>query len=244
MAGIWQKFRGLITVLGMAVAFSALVFFGILRTAEGNYGKMVSIQQSIVDREILEEQSQEIPSMRDTVDRIRSADGRLDVFLPKDRIVSFAESVELAGKDLGVDVKSEASPEKSLSVPVAKKKIIKTGSSEDDSASDSPEKPSETIASLLPEERSTFITFQAKGPYDRVLALLRKIDTMPTMLDVLSVSISPASKDDQSTSASISVPANPFLAKSPLAAADESASDSPASPEVLASFSTVIYTAP
>ena len=242
-------------ILGMAGILGALVYFGIIRIAENNREKMESIQQAIVDRKMLEEQSQGIAGMRDTWERIQSAGGKLNIFLPKDSIVPLVESLETIGKESHVTVVSEASPTPLLATPPAKKKPEKPKSSEDgDSiASDTPgEKAAQdALVSLLPKERSIFVTFKVTGTYDRVLAFLQKLDTMPTLLDVLSLEISPAPTEDEAKSISISSPrvtSNPFSVNpAPVVSSEPSkspASDSKGPPEVLASFSTVIYTNP
>ncbi len=255
MSSFWKQSREIIVVIGMAGLLAVLVYFGIIRIMKNNRDKMELIQQAIVDRKMLEEQSQGIASMRDTWERIQSAGGKLDVFLPKDQIVSLVESLEAIGKELHVTVVSEASPTPLLTVSPTKKKGVKGSSSEesDTTGADAPEEKAaqDALVSLLPEDRSIFVTFKVTGTYDHVLAFLQKLDTMPTLLDVLSLEISPAPTEDESKSISIASPrvvSNPFSVNTVPAVSTEPSGNADSvpqgPPEVLASFSTVIYTNP
>ncbi len=251
----WKQSREIIVALGMIGFFAALIYFGVVRIMENNQGKMESIQQAIVDRKMLEEQSAGISSMRETWEHIQAADGKLEVFLPKDRIVSLVESLESIGQELGVSVLSEASPAPLLAAPPAKKTLVKSvvpTSDEPASSEKTGEAPTkDMLVSLLPEERSIFITFKVTGTYNHVLAFLQKLDTMPVLLDVLSVEISPEEKADDGRSVPVSVSgvsSNPFAVNSSSVVSMVPPQDALVSPdgppEVQASFSTVIYTAP
>lgn len=245
---------------GMIGFFVATIYFGVIRLQEKNRGTMELIQQAIVDRKMLEEQSNGISRMRDSWEHIQAADEKLHVFLPKDRIVSLVESLEAIGKDLGVSVVSEASSTPMLAAPPTKKKAVKSvAPTKDESGEASPasdtsgkDAQKETLVSLLPEERSIFITFKVTGSYDRVIAFLHKLDTMPMLLDVLSVEISPAPEKDESMSTPVAVSGvlpSPFAINS-TSSASTSASKTTIEPapgapkDVLASFATVIYTTP
>ncbi len=257
MSGFWKQFREFATILGIAGIFFATIYLGVIRIQEKNQETMESIQQAIVDRKIFDERLGEIPRMRVSWEHIQSADGKLSVFLSKDHIVSLVESLEAIGKDLGVTVVSEAS-KPILSVPsgesdnaegVASMRNESDGTS---SSSGDSEKVAqkETLVSLLPENRSVFITFKVTGSYERVISFLNKLDTMPTLLDVLSVEISPAPEKSGPASIAVSdVASNPFMTSPTLSAststssiATEAASGTPR--DVLASFATVIYTTP
>ncbi|MGB2791565.1 MAG: hypothetical protein WBC29_03355 [Candidatus Moraniibacteriota bacterium] len=250
----WKQSREIIVTLGMTGFFAALIYFGVVRILENNQGKMESIQQAMVDRKMLEEQSAGISNMRETWERIQAADGKLEVFLPKDHIVSLVESLESIGQELGVSVLSEASPTSLLAAPPAKKMLVKSvvpTSDEPASSEKTGEAPTKDIlVSLLPEERSIFITFKVTGTYNHVLAFLQKLDTMPVLLDVLSVEISPAETvdDGQSVPVSVSgVSSSPFAVKSSsvsVASPQDVQVPPERPPEVQASFSTVIYTTP
>ncbi|QQS16025.1 MAG: hypothetical protein IPK84_01545 [Candidatus Moraniibacteriota bacterium] len=251
----WKQFREVIVLLGMAGFLAALVYFGIVRIMGNNHEKMESIQKAIVDRKMLEEQSQGIAGMRDTWEHIQASDGKLDVFLPKSRIVSLVESLEAIGKDLNVTVVSEAS-EAPRTAPSATKKIVterNTSKGDEATAATPTEEGSDdkALSLLLPADRSIFVTFKVTGTYDHVLAFLQKLDTMPTLLDVLSFDISPVPVKDE---AARSVPAssvprvslNPFSNSTVVAGElPDASADSPENAtDVTASFLTVIYTAP
>jgi len=258
MSGFWKQFREFATILGIAGIFFATIYLGVIRIQEKNQETMESIQQAIVDRKIFDERLGEIPRMRVSWEHIQSADGNLSVFLSKDHIVSLVESLEAIGKDLGVTVVSEASLRPMLSVPSGESDIVEgvasmrnesdgTSSSSGDSEKVAQK---ETLVSLLPENRSVFITFKVTGSYERVISFLNKLDTMPTLLDVLSVEISPAPEKSGPASIAVSdVASNPFMTSPTLSAststssiATEAASGTPR--DVLASFATVIYTTP
>lgn len=249
-----KRFREPFVVIGMAALFFALSYYGIVRILDQNREKMISIQQSIVDRKILEEQRNGLSSMREEIVNIESATEQLAVFLPKDRIVSLVETLEAIGRDLGVSVVSEASSS-GLIAPPNKKKPIKTavvgegeaGEKVDSSevekkVSREKESVDERIDPLLPVERSVFITFKVTGEYDRVLAFLWKLDTLPIMLDVLSVSIEPVLLKENASGTSSSrigvslIPRENALLGEPMPVVP------PAKREVTASFQAVLYT--
>jgi hypothetical protein len=248
MRSFWKRFREFLVPLGMAGLFAALVYFGIVRVADQNREKMIALQQSAIDRKMLEEQSNGVSRMRDEVEHIRAADGKLNVFLPKDSIVSLVEALESIGKDMRVAVVSEASNAPLLAAPSAKKKAAKSivpeeGESADEKTAEE-KKQREVLVSLLPEDCSVFITFKVTGEYGNVLAFLQKLDTMPTMLDVLSLEISPAPIEEEEARPSISVSGvspSPF---SPASVGPETVASPEKPKQVLASFNTVIYTTP
>lgn len=257
MLGFWKQSREFVVILGMVGFFATTIYFGVIRIQEKNRGTMELIQQAIVDRKMLEEQSNGISRMRDSWEHIQSVDEKLHVFLPKDRIVSLVESLEAIGKELGVSVVSEASSTPMLATPPAKKKVVKSvAPTKDESGESSPasdtsgkDAQKEILVSLLPEERSIFITFKVTGSYDRVVAFLHKLDTMPMLLDVLSVEISPAPEKDESTSTPVAVSGvlpSPFATDSTSISTSKTTVEpvSGAPKDVLASFATVIYTAP
>lgn len=245
MGSFWKQFREYIVLLALAMLFVALVYFGILRIFDKNRDTMVSIQQATVDRKMIEEQTQEISIMREEADRIRSLSKSLDVFVTKEDIISVVEMLEAVGKDLDVSVVSEASAAPLLAKPVKKvaKKSI-ADDSEDDTSAKEAEKPDESLVSLLPEERSVFVTFKVTGAYGNVVAFLQKLDTMPKLLDVLSLEIKPEETDEADT-APVSVAgisASPFDS-SAAPTEGESTVSTPAN-RVQASFDTVLYIAP
>ncbi len=250
MYEFWKRFREFLVPLGMAGLFVSLLCFGILRILRENQEKMISNQQAIVDWKMLEEQTNEISGMRDEVDRIRSASEKLNVLLSKDSIVSTVELIESVGNDLGVSVFSEASSTKALAALPVKKKATTTTDSASDDVSVAPSAGGknavkETLVSLLPEERSVFITFRVTGEYANVLTFLRKLDTMPVLLDVLSLDIEPVPVDEGKASvapASLSgISASPFA---PSAASSQPIATPQKEKQILASFDTVLYTTP
>lgn len=253
MKSFWLQSREVVVILGMIGLFSALVYFGIFRVLERNREGMISIQQAIVDRKMLEEQRSVIATMRDEVDRIRLESDKLDVFLPKDRIISLVEALESIGNDLGVSIVSEASSPQALAVSSVKKKPTKKASvSEEGEVTNGKakeekkeeEKEAEALLPLLPEDRSVFITFKVTGEYDRVLAFLRKLDTMPFLLDVLSIQMEQAVFEDDQSSVSPSISGDvrsPFRSSSPLEVSGEKPVEAKKL-NVEASFHTVIYT--
>ncbi len=260
MTGMWKKFREVFVILGMSGLFAALIFFGIIKTMERNHGKMNAIQQAVIDRKILEEQEKDIPRMREDAESIASVRDRTEVLLSKDRIISLVERVESIGASLGVSVVSEASPEGSFLV-LPKKSSKKSSPAKNEGVEESGEKSSESkekekeaelLMSLLPAERSVFVVFKVSGPYDRVLAFSEKLDTLPTLLDVLSIDIAPVSEEDEDSSLgggvspqvlSGSGSTNIFASGSEGAAPNAEASPV-VSNSVRASFSTVLYLIP
>lgn len=248
----WFKFREFLVPIGMLGLFVALGYFGIFRVFEKNHEKMIAIQRAKADQKMLEEQRNEISNMRKEVEYIRSASDRLDVFLPKDRIISLVEMVESIGKEFSVSVVSEASSAPALAVPIKKKAVKKTPSSEESKVEEGgvgteekkEEKEKESLASLLPEERSIFITFKATGTYQNTIAFLQKLDAMPVLLDVLSVEMTPAELEEKENRSVVPAPVqgvgiNPFDAKNSL---PEAVLEEPN--RVQASFQTVLYTTP
>ena len=259
MSGFWKHTREFIVPLGMAVLFVALVYFGVVRILDGNREKMVAIQQAVVDRKMLEEQSSGVSGMRAQVDHIRAAGDKLAVFLPKEGIIPLVEALESVGKDLHVSVVSEASPVSLLAAPPVKKSPTVASSVTPDASDDNTDstagggatgkkKQKETMVSLLPAERSVFITFKVTGAYADALAFLQRLDTMPTLLDVLSFDIELAPTEDVKLSPPLSASG---VSASPFRSVDSSPSDTTplATPpkkqqQVLASFNTVIYVDP
>lgn len=245
MGSFWKQSREYVVALAIAVLFALLAYFGIAQVFQKNRATMVSIQEAMVDRKMIEEQTRELSVMREEADRIRSLGKNLDVFVNKEDIISIVESLEALGKELDVSVVSEASASSFLAKPV--KKLAKTASADTDDGDTSAkkeEKPDESLVSLLPEERSVFVTFRVTGSYGNVIAFLQKLDTMPKLLDVLSLEITPEEKKEFD-SASISVSgalANPFVS-SVTPVENTVATPSPAN-RVTASFNTVLYTAP
>lgn len=254
MYDLLKRFRELFVIFGMTGLFFALFYFGIVRVLDQNREKMISIQQSIVDRKMLEEQRGGLPLMREEVSRIQSAGDRIAVFLPEDRIVSLVETLEMIGRDLGVSVISEASSS-GLIVPPTKKKSVKKVAAEEggvnekselseDEKKTSEEKESveERIDPLLSAERSIFITFKVTGTYDRVLAFLWKLDTLPVMLDTLSVSIEPILFDENSSEISSSQAGLSIIPRGNTPLEGSVSDTSSVQDEVTASFQTVLYT--
>lgn len=245
MSHFWKQFREFLVPIGMVGLFAALIYFGIIRIMQENKEKMISIQKAMVDRKMLEEQANGISSMREESDRIRSADEKLSVFLPKDRIVSLVENLEMIGKGFDVSIVSEASSAPTIAKP-AKKKPSKENADlsenkEGASPADAEGEKRETLVPLLPEGRLVSIVFKVTGKYENTLAFLQKLDTMPTLLDVLSLEIISAPiEENQMASSSFTsgLLANPFQ---PIESSPEKIpSEKPKM--VTASFQTVIYT--
>lgn len=256
---LWKKFRELVAVIVLAGAISALIYFGILRVAERNSEKMNEIQEALVDRKIMEEQGRNIPKLREDIEKIELAREKTDVFFSREQIIALVETVETMGAERGVTVVSQAS---NIAAPSASSRESKNETlSEDEKTSDTvphtsveAEEKSDTLVGNVPPERMVGVVFKVTGPYARVTELLGKIDTMPKLLDVLSIEVTPFVSDrdaawrsservaaPQILSGSVPV-VNPFSERDPSFSADSS--EKKEEDMVVASFSTVLYLAP
>ncbi len=203
MPSFWKQTREYIVLILFLSVFVTLFYFGIVHFTRENQEKMDAIQQVMVDRKIFAEQLEKIPIMRSEVEMIQSKHEQTHLFFSPERVVALVEKVEEIGQNLGVEVVSEESPVKSLA-PVKKK--VPTSTTEDGTKKDSkkstvPVKKKEEkplppmLVSLLPAEQSAFITFRVRGSYSNVIAFSNKLDTMPAMMDVLSLEMSQMSDD-------------------------------------------------
>lgn len=237
MQSSWKRYRLFLVPIILGSVFFCVIFFGIVRVMRMNQERMDLIERSIIDRKMIEEQSNNIPKMQEDIENIRSSNKQMNVFLSKDDIVGFVEKLESLGEELGVSVLSEATPRAAKKAPP--KVVTKEEGGDPKKEGVTPveakkEEKVEFLDTLLSENRSVFITFRVEGRYEAVMFFLNKLDTMPYMLDVLSIDFSPAiSKDEKGR-------IQPGISMT-----KEDIVDAPdRSKNVIASFNTVIYISP
>lgn len=234
MKNFWKQYRSFLAPIILGSVFSVVIFFGIIPIMRMNQEKMNLIERANIDRKMIEEQSSNIPKMQEDIEGIRDSSEQMKVFLSKDDIVGFVEKLESLGEELGVSVLSEATPR--VVKKVAPKVITKEDGDvpkEESVTSVKKEEKKESLDTLLPENRSVFITFRVEGRYEAVMAFLGKLDTMPYMLDVLSVDFSPAVSKEETERNRTSFGVTDI----PTESVDRSKN-------VLASLNTVLYVSP
>lgn len=214
MAEFWKKYREYVVIVVFMAVFFGIVQFGIVTLFRRNLDMMNALQESIVDRKILEEESRQIPNMEVQAETITAESAQLDVLLSEDDVVRLAESLETLGGTLGVSVSMEAAPDSVTSVFLAteKKAVAQNDESSDNSVATTSQGNTnmENVPHLLPAlpfARTVFVTIKATGKYPDMVRFLGKLDSTPTLLDILSVSITPY----EDTESSDALPNRPVI---------------------------------
>ena len=206
MAEFWKKYREYVVIVVFMAVFFGIVQFGIVTLFRRNLDMMNALQESIVDHKILEEESRQIPSMKVQAETITAESAQLDVLLSEDDVVRLAESLETLGGTLGVSVSMEAAPDSVAAafLAIEKKSTAKneeTSSEGEGNTSSKSGTKSENVPHLLPAlpfARTVFVTINATGKYPDIVRFLGKLDSTPTLLDILSISIAPHEDEESS----------------------------------------------
>lgn len=206
MTDFWKKYREYIVIVVFMAVFFGVVQFGIVTLFRRNLNTMNALQENLVDRKIFEEDSRQIPNMKVQAETIAAEMNQLDVLLSKDDVVRLAESLEALGSTLGVSVSMEAAPDSVIAAFLAVEKKLTAKSEETSSegeggVSSKGGDKSENMPHLLPalpSARTVFVTIKTTGKYPDTVRFLEKIDSMPTLLDILSVNIAPHEDSESS----------------------------------------------
>lgn len=199
MKELWKKYREYIVIVSFMGVFFGIVQFGIVTLFRRNLATMNALQENVVDRKIFDEESRQIPNMKSQADTIAAESDQLGVLLSKDDVVRLAESLEMLGNTLDISVSMEAAPDSAtaaFSAAEKKKQSTKKDETSDraetDQTGEDAKKGSEIhLLPALPFARTVFVTVKATGKYPNIVRFLEKLDSAPTLLDVLSVNISP-----------------------------------------------------
>lgn len=206
MKDFWKKYREYVVIIAFLAVFFGVIRFGIIILLRRNMDMMNLLQEHLVDRKILEEESRQIPNMKAQAEIISAESGKLDVLLSQDDVVRLAESLETLGSTLNVSVSMEAAPDSAIALFTAdekKKSAVKKDGATDENEGASSETGAKKdsvphLLPALPSDRTVFVIVKAIGSYPDIVRFAEKLDSAPTLLDILSVSIFPHEKEESS----------------------------------------------
>jgi hypothetical protein len=209
-----QFFRTGMIVIATLAGVGAFAFFVIRPAWQLNVDQMNATQALLVDQDIAKNQRQQLHSIKNQVEHIRSISDTLTVAVSPDDPIRWVRDLEQLAKDTGNTISIGTDDE------------LSTTTSSDDAKKPTP------AATKKPNEKSAPATLQGEavaapglglrltldGDYHSLTLFLRRLELLPYYVDVFSVAFSKndLSKPDApntpmtSVSPGFSTPRNPF----------------------------------
>jgi hypothetical protein len=213
---------------------ASLLFFGTRVVRQWTADEMDASRKIGAESESDRQKISRIPEFRDQADMIGRDSDATDLFLPEDRVAELIREAESVASEVGGTlVVSDGNDLEAAREAVAKPKTrTRDTIAEENVATSSEEQPG--LLDTLPEGKTLGFTFTFVGRYADVMEFLRRLESAPYAMDVVSMDISPV---EAGRNGAFSERADVFSSPSRLS------SDDTELPEggVVAAFSVIAY---
>src|SRR6185369_1865341 len=182
---ISKKYIPLIIMLLILAGMGLIFWFGIMPLRHFIVDKADEIQQFYTVRENRQRQINQLPELQSQFDTIVAGEKRLDILLPKSRIVDFVKTLEGLARESRVEISIQSSNKGEVQTKTVKKPVKKSTDQENKTA----EKTAPTIIDMLPYDSFLRISIKAHGEYADIVTFLHKMETLPFGLDVIGIQV-------------------------------------------------------
>ncbi|MBP6975508.1 MAG: hypothetical protein KBB51_01615 [Candidatus Moranbacteria bacterium] len=195
MNGFFKKKYGLILFIGIFIAIGLTYWFGIRRMMDVIRSDRDDIQRMLAIRENRNHQLSRLEEYDSQYERIVSDEKWLDTFTNRDDMIEFIRRLEFLAEEGGVTVILEAreapkpskKPKATVAKPVKSDGKEEEGSDAAEGSSDKKEKKELSIIEGLPSTSYTYLGLHVTGETEKIVKYLHKVETLPIVLDIISI---------------------------------------------------------
>lgn len=215
---------GAVIVVSLA-AYALVAFFVIRPMWLKNQDQLNQIQKRTVDKEIVLLKQQQLPVIREQVERIRQTSNDLVVTASANDPIHWVRDLEALAKDTGntitIEIDDTISPkpkavvkEPATAATTGKGDAGNTPAPKTSATSDTAKNTKKTLQGDMATTSGQGLRITITGDYFSLKAFLKKLELLPYYVDVLSIAFSKTDTPNGSDSSSLSTSRNIFQATS------------------------------